>query len=90
MGWMESTPWLHPATPHHHRKIYRRNDIAQFLVWIAPDEIQRSIKTAIDGAFAKKRNAITLLNAARRAVEIAIESDESTALEFLARQENQL
>ena len=59
------------------------NDIAQFLVWIAPDEIQQSIKTAIDSAFVKKRNAIALLDAAKRAVEIAIESDEATALEFL-------
>lgn len=42
------------------------NDIAQFLIWIAPDEIQQSIKTAIDGAFAKKQSAITLLDAAKR------------------------
>ena len=59
------------------------NDMAQFLIWIAPDEIQQSIKTAIDGAFAKKQSAITLLDAAKRAVEIAIESDEITAFEFL-------
>lgn len=59
------------------------NDIAQFLVWIAPDEIQRSIKSAIHGAFAEKQNAITLLDAAKRAVEIAIESSEAAALEFL-------
>ncbi len=59
------------------------NDIGQFLVWIAPDEIQQSIRKAIDDAFAAKRNAIRLLDAAKRAVEIAIEDSEAAALAWL-------
>ena len=59
------------------------NDIAQFLVWIAPTEVQQSIRKAIDDAFAAKRNATQLLDAARRAMEIAIEQSEAAALAWL-------
>ncbi|WP_296886909.1 hypothetical protein [Thiobacillus sp.] len=62
------------------------NDIAQFLVWIAPTEVQQAIRKAIDDAFTAKRNATRLLDAAKRAVEIAIESGEASALEFLNRE----
>ena len=53
-------------------------------------DTQQTIVSAVQSAQASRRRATELLNAARRAVEIAIESDEATALEFLARQENQL
>lgn len=62
------------------------NDIAQFLVWIAPTEVQQAIRKAIDDAFAAKRKATRLLDAAKYAVEIAIESGEVSALEFLNRE----
>ncbi len=62
------------------------NDIAQFLVWIAPTEVQQSIRKAIDDAFAAKRNATRLLDAAKCAVELAIESGEESALGFLNRE----
>ena len=62
------------------------NDIAQFLVWIAPAEVQQAIRKAIDDAFAAKRNATRLLDAAKCAVEIAIESGEANALGFLNRE----
>ena len=58
-------------------------DIAQFLVWIAPTDVQQSIHEAVDDAFTAKRNATRLLDAAKHAVEIAIESGETSALEFL-------
>jgi len=59
------------------------NDIAQFIIWIAPDEIQKSIRKAVDDALDAKRKAAQLLNAAQRAVEIAIETGEAAALAFL-------
>jgi type I restriction enzyme M protein len=62
------------------------NDIAQFLVWIAPERIQQSIRKAVNDAFTAKHNATRLLDAAKRAVEIAIESCEAGALEFLNRE----
>ncbi len=59
------------------------NDIAQFLVWIAPTEVQQAIRKAVDDAYAAKRNATKLLDAARRAVETAIEQSEAAALAWL-------
>lgn len=59
------------------------NDIAQFVVWIAPDDIQRSIRKAVDDAFTAKGNATRFLEAAKRAVEIAIEDSEEAALSYL-------
>lgn len=59
------------------------NDIARFLVWLAPDDVQRSIRQSVEAAFAAKQRATRLLDAAKRAVEIAIEDSESAALQYL-------
>lgn len=59
------------------------DDISRFIVWIAPDDIQQSIRKAVENAFAAQRQARNLLDLAKRAVEIAIEENETTAMEFL-------
>lgn len=59
------------------------NDIAQFLVWQAPNEVQLSIRRSVETAFAAKQRAAALLDAAKRAVEIAIENSEAVALAWL-------
>jgi type I restriction enzyme S subunit len=59
-------------------------DIAEFLVWMAPDEVQQSIRNSIEHAFFAKRNATRLLAAAKHAVEIAIGQSETDAMAYLA------
>ena len=59
------------------------NDFAQFVDWIAPVDVQQSIRKAVDDAFTAKGNATRLLDAAKRAVEIAIEESEAAALAYL-------
>lgn len=58
-------------------------DIAQFTVWIAPPEVQNEIRRSIEKSFKQKQRANQLLDAAKRAVEIAIEDSESSALKYL-------
>jgi type I restriction enzyme M protein len=60
------------------------DDIAQFLVWVAPTATQRSVKQAIESSFQEKQRSTILLDTARRAVEIAIEVSEAAALAYLA------
>ncbi|MEW6647067.1 MAG: restriction endonuclease subunit S [Pseudomonadota bacterium] len=60
------------------------NDIAQFSVWLAPATVQTEIRKAVQDSFEKKQQAGKLLEAAKRAVEIAIEESEAAALEYLA------
>lgn len=59
------------------------NDIAQFKVWVAPPEIQANIRHAVEKSFEQKQRATQLLEAAKRAVEIAIEQSEVDALAYL-------
>ena len=59
------------------------NDIARFLVWQAPEHVQQAIRQSVEAAFAAKQCAAALLDAAKRAVEIAIEESEAAALEYL-------
>lgn len=58
-------------------------DIAQFTVWVAPPDVQREVRKAVEGGFAAKQRAQALLAAAQRAVEIAIEESEESALQHL-------
>jgi type I restriction enzyme, S subunit len=58
-------------------------DIAQFTVWIAPAPVQKEIRRAVEKSFEQKQRATQLLDAAKRAVEIAIEESEATALKYL-------
>lgn len=59
------------------------NDIAQFTVWVAPEPIQQEIRNSVLDSFHQRQCATELLDAAKRAVEIAIEQDELSALAYL-------
>lgn len=59
------------------------NDIAEFRVWLAPKALQQSIRKQVEQSFAQKQRAAQLLDAAKRAVEIAIEDSEAAALAYL-------
>ena len=56
------------------------NDIARFMVWDAPEEVQANIRQLVIQSFEAKQRATQLLDAAKRAVEIAIEESEDAAL----------
>lgn len=58
-------------------------DIADFTIWLAPEAIQQEIRQAVESGFAAKQKASQLLEAAKRAVEIAIEDTEAAALNYL-------
>ena len=60
------------------------NDIAQFKIWIAPTSVQADIRRAVEMSHEQKQRATQLLEAAKRAVEIAIEDSEEAALQYLA------
>jgi type I restriction enzyme S subunit len=63
------------------------NDIARIVIWDAPDEVQQSARDAVLSAFQRERRSNKLLDAAQRAVEIAIEDGEPAAVAFLAQAE---
>lgn len=58
-------------------------DIAQFTVWIAPPSVQREIRRSVEKSYEQKQRATQLLDAAKRAVELAIEDSEAAALKYL-------
>ena len=60
------------------------SDIAEFSIWLAPTEVQAEVRAAVEASFAARRRAAALLGAAKRAVEIAIEDSEPSALAWLA------
>lgn len=62
-------------------------DIAQIMIWDAPDTVQQSVRAAILSAFDEERRANDLLEAAKRAVEIAIEDGEPAAMAYLDQAE---
>ena len=59
------------------------SDIAEFRVWVAPPKVQANIRRAVEKSHEQKQRATQLLDAAKRAVEIAIESSEAAALAYL-------
>jgi hypothetical protein len=59
-------------------------DIAEFQVWVAPKALQLDIRKLVEQCFAHRQRASRLLDAAKRAVEIAIEDSEAAALAYLA------
>lgn len=79
-GQIQVNKWLHGSSGQ--IELYPA-DIAQFQIWIAPSKVQRTIRDKIEGAFAARNNAKSLLTRAQRAVEIAIEKNEASALRFL-------
>lgn len=58
-------------------------DIGRIKVWDAPENFQQEIRKSVLSAFDAERRSKSLLGAAKRAVEIAIEEDEPAALEWL-------
>lgn len=62
-------------------------DIARIMIWDAPDSVQQSVRAAILSAFDEERRANELLEAAKRAVEIAIEDGEPAAMAYLDQAE---
>jgi type I restriction enzyme S subunit len=63
------------------------NDIARIVIWDAPNEVQQQARDAILSAFQQEQRANELPDAAKRAVEIAIEDGEPAAAAFLAQAE---
>jgi type I restriction enzyme M protein len=59
-------------------------DIAEFQVWVAPKSLQLEIRSLVEQSYAQRQRATRLLDAAKRAVEIAIEDSEAAALAYLA------
>ncbi len=58
-------------------------DISAFTVWLAPAAVQSNIRHLVLRSFEQKQRATQLLDAAKRAVEIAIEDSEAAAMDYL-------
>ncbi len=61
-------------------------DILNMPVPLIPNDIQEEIKQKVTESFALRRQSKHLLECAKRAVEIAIEQDEQTAIDWLERE----
>jgi type I restriction enzyme, S subunit len=59
------------------------SDIAQFKVWIAPPSVQADIRRTVEKSYEQKQRATQLLDAAKHAIEIAIENSEAAAISYL-------
>ena len=59
------------------------SDIAEFRVWRAPKPVQLEIRGQVERSFAECQRANRLLDAAKHAVEIAVEESEQSALRYL-------
>jgi type I restriction-modification system DNA methylase subunit len=62
------------------------DEINQFLTWNAPDNFQKQIRNKIDESQQKKKQSQQLLEIAKTAVEKAIETDETTATDWINQQ----
>ena len=62
---------------------WRPDQVAETLIPILPDEKQAEVERKITESFDLRRQSKHLLECAKRAVEIAIEEDEETALNWL-------
>ncbi|BCL35004.1 hypothetical protein [Nostoc sp. MS1] len=62
------------------------NDIAQFLVWVAPDSVQQQIRNKVEESHQKREQSKQLLEIAKTGVEKAIETDEATATAWMNQQ----
>ena len=61
------------------------SDINQFVVWDAPKDIQQKVANAIHEATALEKQSQQLLDAAKHAVEMAIEEGEEKAMKWLMK-----
>ncbi|MEJ7681514.1 MAG: hypothetical protein WKG06_27420 [Segetibacter sp.] len=59
------------------------SDINQFIVWDALEELQLKIADYVLQAYDLEKQSQQLLEAAKQAVEIAIEEGEEKAMEFI-------
>jgi len=66
------------------------NEIAQFLVWEAPDSIQQKIRNKVEASHQKREQSKQLLEIAKTGVERAIETDEATATIWINEQLEEL
>lgn len=62
------------------------NEIAQFLVWNAPESVQQKIRTKVEASHQKREQSKQLLEIAKTGVERAIETDEATATAWINQQ----
>lgn len=62
-------------------------DIARIVIWDAPKDVQMNVRDTVLSAFQQEQRALNLLDAAKHAVEIAVESGEGTAMAYLDQQE---
>jgi type I restriction enzyme M protein len=62
------------------------NEIAQFLVWEAPDSVQQKIRSKVETSHQKREQSKQLLEIAKTGVERAIETDEATATTWINEQ----
>ena len=62
------------------------NEIAQFLVWEAPDFIQQKIRSKVEAFHQKREQSKQLLEIAKTGVERTIEADEATAAIWIKQQ----
>ena len=60
------------------------SEIKEFRIWLAPPKIQQQIKSHLEQANHSRQEAQTLLAKAKRAVEVAIEEGESSAMQFMS------
>ncbi len=58
-------------------------DISEFLIPIIDIEKQLKIEALVEESFRLRKQSDTLLKVAKRAIEIAIEQDEDTAISFI-------
>lgn len=66
------------------REIYPDN-IARFLIYLPSEQFQQKVADLFQKSYQARQKAKTLLEKAKRAVEIAIEQGEKSALKFLKR-----
>ncbi|OCQ99467.1 DNA methylase [Nostoc sp. MBR 210] len=62
------------------------NEIAQFLIWNAPESVQQKIRNKVEVSHQKREQSKQLLEVAKTGVERAIETDEATATTWINQQ----
>ena len=65
-------------------------DISEFLIWVAPKEIQERIRENVESAHISRENSKHLLVIAKRGVELAIEQNEEHAIAWMEAEVNKL
>ena len=62
------------------------NEISHFLIWDAPESIQKKIRSKVEASHQKQEQSKQLLEIAKTGVERAIEADEATAMTWINQQ----